>query len=148
LSEEEAPRIRLGENMKAKSERETQFSVLFELMTMKPFHSDVFKSSIRNLWFSTGDLIIRDIDDNLFMAVFNTRDDMERIFVQSPWTFDKKLVQIMRFHGDVQPSDVKFTHAAFWVRVINLPIKSMTREVGEKIGAAMGRLIEVDVPTT
>jgi hypothetical protein len=54
----------------------------------------------------------------------------------------------MRFQGDVQPSDVKFTHAAFWVRVINLPIKSMTREVGEKIGAAMGRLIEVDVPTT
>jgi hypothetical protein len=146
LSEEEAPRIRLGENMKAKSERETQFSVLFKLMTMKPFHSDVFKSSIRNLWFSTGDLIIRDIDDNLFMAVFNTRDDMERIFVQSPWTFDKKLVQIMRFQGDVQPSDVKFTHAAFWVRVFNLPIKSMTREVGEKIGAAMGRLIEVDVP--
>jgi hypothetical protein len=146
LSKEEAPRIRLGENMKAKSTRETQFSVLFKLMTMKPFHSDVFKSSIRNLWFSTGDLIIRDIDDNLFMAVFNTRDDMERIFVQSPWTFDKKLVQIMRFQGDVQPSDVKFTHAAFWVRVFNLPIKSMTREVGEKIGAAMGRLIEVDVP--
>ena len=71
---------------------------------------------------------------------------MERIFVQSLWTFDKKLLQIVRFEGDLQPAAVKFTHLAFWIRVFNLPVKSMIREVGEDIGRGIGRLVEVDVP--
>ena len=48
--------------------------------------------------------------------------------------------------GDLQPSAVKFTHTAFWIRVTNLPIKSMTREVGEDIGKEVGKLLDVDVP--
>ena len=58
----------------------------------------------------------------------------------------KKLVQIVRFEGDLQPTVVKFKHSAFWIRVFNLPIKSMIREVGEDIGRGIGRLVEVDVP--
>ena len=80
------------------------------------------------------------------MAVFSRRDDMERIFVRSPWTFDKMLILIVRFEGDLQPTGVRFSHAAFWIRVFNLPIKSMIREVGEDIGQEIGRLLEVDVP--
>uniref|UniRef100_A0A2N9G117 CCHC-type domain-containing protein n=1 Tax=Fagus sylvatica TaxID=28930 RepID=A0A2N9G117_FAGSY len=125
LSTNEAPRILLGQHTKAKSEQETQFSVLFKLLTLKPFNSDALKSSLRQLWYSSRELIIREIDDNLFMAIFHNRDDMERIFVQSPWTFDKKLIQIMRFHGDVQPSTIKFTHAAFWVQFENEEIGTL-----------------------
>ena len=71
---------------------------------------------------------------------------MERVFVQSPWTFDKKLILVVRFEGDLQPNAVQFTHSAFWIRVYNLPIKSMIREVGEDISRDIGRIIEVDVP--
>ena len=71
---------------------------------------------------------------------------MDRIFVQSPWTFDKKLIQIVCFDGDLQPGEVLFRFTAFWIRVLNLPIKSMVRAVGEDIGNAIERIIEVDVP--
>jgi hypothetical protein len=98
------------------------------------------------LWGSHGAVTIRDIEDNLFMAVFNTQDDLERIFVQSPWTFDKKLIQIIRFENDMQPSQAKFRYSAFWVRILNLAIKSMIREVGEDIGNVIGNSLEVDVP--
>ncbi len=53
---------------------------------------------------------------------------------------------MVRFDGDLQPNAVKFTHAAFWIRIVNLPIKSMTKEVGEDIGQAVGTLLDVDVP--
>ncbi len=93
-----------------------------------------------------GGIIVRDIEDNLFLAVFNRRDDMERVIVQSPWTFDKKLIQMIRFEADMQPTDVKFRYSAFWIRIYNLPILSMVKEVGEDIGNNIGRLVEVDVP--
>ncbi len=38
---------------------------------------------------------------------------------------------MVRFEGDLQPTAVTFTHAAFWIRIHNLPIKSMIQEVGE-----------------
>uniref|UniRef100_A0A2N9H5H6 CCHC-type domain-containing protein n=1 Tax=Fagus sylvatica TaxID=28930 RepID=A0A2N9H5H6_FAGSY len=146
LSDTERHYVNLRKDPIGRSSQEAQYSVLFKLLTYRPFNVEAFKGSIRALWTKLGGLTIRDIDDNLFLAVFKERDDMERIFVQSPWTFDKKLVQIVRFEGDLQPTAVKFKHSAFWIRVFNLPIKSMIREVGEDIGRGIGRLVEVDVP--
>ena len=119
---------------------------MFKLLTKRPFNGEALKGSVRAMWASSGGLLVKEIDDNLFMAVFNSKDDMEHIFVLGPWTFDKKLIQMVRFVGDLQPTAVKFTHSAFWIRIVNLPIKSMTREVGEDIGAVVGNLIDVDVP--
>ena len=146
LSDHEKHHIRLRRERVIRSKQEAQYSILFKLLTIRPFNGEAFKSSVHAMWASPGGVTVRDITDNLFMAVFTSKDDMERIFVMSPWTFDKKLIQIVCFIGDLQPTAVKFTHAAFWIRIMNLPIKSMTREVGEDIGQAVGTLIDVDVP--
>ena len=146
LSDHERTNIRLTKERVSKSKHEAKFSVLFKLLTKRPFNGEALKGSVRAMWASSGGLLVREVDDNLFLAVFNSKDDMERIFVLGPWTFDKKLIQMVRFVGDLQPTAVKFTHFAFWIRIVNLPIKSMTREVGEDIGAVVGNLIDVDVP--
>jgi hypothetical protein len=145
LSDHEKHHIRLRRERVIRSKQEAQFSILYKLLTIWPFNGEAFKSSVRAMWMSPGGVTVRDITDNLFIADFTSKDDMERIFVLSPWTFDKKLIQMVRFVGDLQPTAVKFTHAAFWIRIMNLLIKSMTREVGEDIGQAMGKLIDVDV---
>ena len=98
------------------------------------------------MWVSHGVLSVTTIDDNLFLAAFPFEAALRRVFSTSPWTFDKKLILMARFVGDLQPTAVKFTHAAFWIRIVNLPIKSMTREMGEDIGQRIGRLIAADVP--
>lgn len=71
---------------------------------------------------------------------------MEWVLVQSSWTFDKKLIQIVRFESDMQPTFVKFTHSVFWICVYNLPFLSMVADVEENIGNDIGRVLEVDVP--
>jgi hypothetical protein len=146
LSDHEKHHLRLRTEKVLESKQEAQHSILFKLLTNRLFNGEALKGTVRTLWAAPGGVTIRDIDDNLFMAVFSRREDMDRIFVQSPWTFDKKLIQIVRFDGDLQPAAVSFKFTAFWVRVLNLPIKSMVRDVGEDIGNAIGRTIEVDVP--
>lgn len=147
LSDTERNNLRLRTGKIQQSKNEAKYSLLFRLLTLRPFNGEAFKGTVRNLWASPGGgVTVRDIEDNLFLAVFNRRDDLERVIVQSPWTFDKKLIQTIRFEADMQPTAVKFTHSAFWIRVYNLPILSMVHEVGEDIGNNIGPLVEVDVP--
>ena len=145
LSNKEKLCINLRNDPIVKS-KEAQFSILFKMLTTRVFNVEAFKGTVHSLWMGRRGVTIRAIEDNLFMVVFQERDDLERIFVQSPWTFDKKLILMVHFEGDLQPIAVTFTHATFWIRVYNLPIKSMIREVGEDIGMELGNLLEVDVP--
>uniref|UniRef100_A0A2N9HR73 CCHC-type domain-containing protein n=1 Tax=Fagus sylvatica TaxID=28930 RepID=A0A2N9HR73_FAGSY len=146
LSDHEKQHIRVPKERVLKSHQEAKFSVLFKLLTTRTFNEDAFKNSVRAMWMSQGVLSITTIDDNLFLAAFPSDTALRRVLSRSPWTFDKKLILMARFIGDLQPTAVKFTHAAFWIRIVNLPIKSMTREMGEDIGQRVGRLIAVDVP--
>jgi hypothetical protein len=146
LSDHEKQNLRLRTGKIQQSKEEAKFSLLFRLLTNRSFNGEAFKGTVRNLWGTQGNPLIRDIEDNLFMAVFQNRDDMERVVIQGPWTFDKKLIQVKRMESDTQPTAVKFIYAAFWIRVYNLPILSMVRDVGEDIGNDIGRVVEVDVP--
>ena len=146
LSDKETNRVSLRWEPILKSQKEAQFSILFKILTNRVFNAEAFKGTVRSLWAGSGGVTIRDIEENLFMAVFRTSADIEKVFVQSPWTFDKKLILMVRFTGNLQPTEVRFSQSAFWIRVHNLPIKSMIREVGEDIGHGIGRLVEVDVP--
>jgi hypothetical protein len=146
LSEHEKQYIRVPKERVLKSHQEAKFSLLFKLLTTRTFNGEAFKNSIRTMWVSHGVLSVTTIDDNLFLAAFPSKAALRRVFSTSPWTFDKKLILMARFVGDLQPTAIKFTHAAFWIRIVNLPIKSMTREMGEDIGQRIGRLIAVDVP--
>jgi hypothetical protein len=99
LSDSEKNHLRLRQAKVAYSKQEAQFSILFKLLTSRPFNSEALKATVRNLWAVGGGVTIRDIEDNLFMAVFPSRDDLERVFIRSPWTFDKNGKTSFRLFG-------------------------------------------------
>jgi hypothetical protein len=113
LSDHEKHHIRLRKERVFKSHQEAKFSVLFKLLTTRPFNGEAFKKFTHAMWGSPGGLTVKEIDDNLFLAAFTSEVDLNCVFVLSPWTFDKKLIQMVHFVGDLQPMAVKFTHAAF-----------------------------------
>ncbi len=92
LFDEELCPFQIKKDAVAKSKQEAQFSLLFKLLSNRLYNMEAFKGMVRSLWQSTGGLLIRDISDNLFMVVFNSKDDLEHVCVRSPWTFDKKLI--------------------------------------------------------
>ena len=84
LSNKEKHRISLRRDPIVKSKKEAQFSILFKILSTKLFNADAFNGTVRSLWVGHGGVTIRDIEENLFMAVFREKDDMERVFVKSP----------------------------------------------------------------
>lgn len=53
-------------------------------------------------WRPTRDLKFRDMGDNLMLVEFDEKLDKERVKRNSPWTFDKHLVLLLDFEGELQ----------------------------------------------
>ena len=71
---------------------------------------------------------------------------MNDVLDKSTWLFDKRLVLLKRFDGDLSPGNVKFQRSPFWIRVFNIPIKSMNISVGNCIANEIGIPLLIDVP--
>ena len=80
------------------------------------------------------------------MAILVTKEHMNDILDKSLWSFDKRLVLLKWFNGDVSPDKVSFQCSSIWIRVFNIPIKSMNSTVGNYIANEIGIPILVDAP--
>jgi hypothetical protein len=58
--------------------------------------------------------------------------------------FEGNLFLVEDFYGRTSPLEFTFDKASFWVWMMNLPLACMSREVGFKLGASMGKVEEVD----
>lgn len=146
LSEEERGVLVVEAHDVAVSKQQAKFSILFKLQTNRDFNKDAFKSTCANLWHASHGVNIKEVGQNLFLAIFVSKEHLEVVFDKDPWSFDKKLILMKRFCRDVNLAKVTFTHSAFWILIFNIPIKSMSKEVGPKIANEVGELITVDAP--
>lgn len=62
-----------------------------------------------------------------------------------PWCFEKQLVLMQEFQGELVPKDIVMKWAPFWIQIFNLPLKSKTKETGWTIGSKLVEVLEVDV---
>jgi len=146
LSEEEKGVLSINSQDVAQSKEQAQFSLLFRLQTNKDFNKEAFKSTLQQLWKGPDRVIIKEVGNNLFLAVFVTEEHMNDVLDKSPWSFDKRLFLLKHFDGDLSPGNVKFQRSPFWIRVFNIPIKSMNLSVSNHIANEIGIPLLIDAP--
>ena len=144
-SKEEKGVLAVNSREVALSKQQTQFSILFKLQINKDFNKQAFKSTIQQLWRGSYGVTIKEVGNNLFLAIFANEEDMVEVLEKSPWSFDKRLL-LQRFNGDLNPSKVIFQRSSFWIRVFNVHIKSMNRTIGIFIANEIGTPPLVDAP--
>ena len=115
LSEEEKGVLSVHAQDVARSQEQAQFSLLFKLQTNEDFNKEAFKSTIQQLWRGSKRVPIKEVGNNLFLAIFDTEEHMNDILDRSPWSFDKRLVMVKRFTNDVSPENVTFLRSPFWI---------------------------------
>ena len=71
---------------------------------------------------------------------------MMEVLDRSPWSFDRKLILLKHFNGDLSSGNVSFQYSPFWIRVLNIPIKSMNKAIGNHTIKDIGVLLLVDAP--
>ena len=146
LSEEEKGVLAMSYQDVAGSKQHAQFSLLCRLQTKKNFNKEALKSTLQQLWQGLHGVTIKDAGVNLFLAIFVTEESMNDVWDRSPLSFDKRLILLKRFNGDLSPGNVTFQHSPFWIRVFNIPIKSMNGVIGTRIDKEIGIPLVVDAP--
>lgn len=81
--------------------------------------------------------------DNLFRLEFERSWDKTWVLARGPWAFEGSLFTVEDFDGLMPPTQMGLETAAFWVRMYNLPLVCMEREVGYKLGGTTGVVEEV-----
>ncbi|XP_050256858.1 uncharacterized protein LOC126702007 [Quercus robur] len=99
---------------------------------------------LKTVWKAENGFEVNDLGDNKVMFLFHTMEDMDRVLLLSPWSFDKYLVILHKMvHGEAV-KDAKFDKSPFWIQIHGLPTMCQTKEVGESIGATLGKVEKVD----
>jgi hypothetical protein len=122
-----------------------KFCLIGKLLVERVVTKEFYKAPLLRAWRPTGEVFIRVVGENMFVAEFEKEWDKSRIMEGRPWLFDGNLVSLAEFDGLTSPGDMDFDKAAFWVRMYNLPLACMGRGVGFKMGASVGVVEEVDI---
>uniref|UniRef100_A0A7N2MQL6 DUF4283 domain-containing protein n=1 Tax=Quercus lobata TaxID=97700 RepID=A0A7N2MQL6_QUELO len=92
------------------------------------------------LWKTNG------LEAELFLVEFGDVKDKKKVLDMSPRSFEKQLVIIQEFEGELTPKEMELKWSPFWIQIFNLPLMSWTKETGWAIGSSLGTAMEVDVP--
>ncbi|XP_059436900.1 uncharacterized protein LOC132169985 [Corylus avellana] len=121
-----------------------KFCVVGKLLTDCFVGKDIIKRTLIKGWRPTGSLSFKVLGENVFILEFENEWDKARVLEGRPWIFEGNLFSVEEFDGQSSPSKIIFEQAAFWVRMFNLPLACMGKEVGQQIGATMWTMEEVD----
>ena len=99
---------------------------------------------MRMVWRTEHDFEVNDLGKNKVMFLFQTKEDMEKVLLLSPWSFDKYLLILHKLVRGKVVRGVKFVWSSFWVQIHGLPTMCQTKEVGMSIGATLGEVEKVD----
>lgn len=118
--------------------------IVGKLLSERLVSKETIRSTLLSWWRPKGTLTFKILGGNLFLIEFEEARDKARVLEGRPWDFEGYLFLVEDFDGRISPSELTFDRASFWVRMTNLPLACMEREVDFKLGASVGRVEEVD----
>jgi hypothetical protein len=116
-----------------------------KLWADKVVNKEAFKSVLSGLWRTAEGVVFKEVQDNMWLFEFADEEDKARVMAGRPWSFDRHILVLNEFNGNIPPSQMDFSRSPFWIQAHEMPLVCMTKGVGTKIGRSIGELHEVDV---
>lgn len=114
------------------------------IIAEKSINREVFRSLMSTLWRVKDGIQFKEIQENLWVIEFAEMKDKKMVLAGRPWLFDRHLVALEELDGSTIPTQMKFTKAAFWIQVHDIPPVCMSKAVGYNIGASLGPVVAVE----
>ena len=118
---------------------------LMKVMSHKSISLDALRKNVRMLWKPNKGVQISEVKDELFLVEFSDGKDKKKVLDMCPWSYEKKLVLLQEFDGELSPKEIELKWAPFWIQIFNLPLKCRTKDIGWAIGSKLGEVLEVNV---
>ena len=99
---------------------------------------------LRSIWRTQHNFKVSDLGENKVMFLFQSMDDLDKVLLLSPWSFDKYLVILHKLVRGEAVKDIMFDRSLFWIQIHGLPTMCQMKEVGMSISATLGEVVKVD----
>uniref|UniRef100_A0A7N2L0X4 DUF4283 domain-containing protein n=1 Tax=Quercus lobata TaxID=97700 RepID=A0A7N2L0X4_QUELO len=133
LSECEGSNVRLSEK-----QAEIDWGLAAKFLTQRALNLDAITKAFSPLWRATKGFKLRKEDDHIVLFTFKDKNEMLRVLVGEPWSFDKHMVVLQEYDGTKEVRDMFFDQATFWVQVHDLLLRFRNRRVAGQLCEAMG----------
>ena len=120
--------------------RKGEFMIAAKFLTSRFLQMEAVARTFKQLWRTNRGFRIRNRGNNTILFVFESLDGVDKILKSQPWSFDKHLIVMQRYLGDVPVQEISFTKTPFWVQVHNIPVSFLTRKVAEKLCETVGEI--------
>lgn len=99
---------------------------------------------MRSAWRLNKGMVVREIENNVYMFQFFTLADKLKVLNEGLWTFDGALLLLKEVEDGIKPSEHVFDEVRLWVKVEDVPLNKRTKSMAVKIATSMGKFVEFD----
>ncbi|MBA0687142.1 hypothetical protein Goari_014700 [Gossypium aridum] len=99
---------------------------------------------LRSLWFTKYDVNFVALNEEVILVKFGCVEDRNRILNMMPWLFDNCLFAMLPFVKDKELETYEFNISPFRLRIYNIPLEYMDRQIAMDVGKAIGELVAID----
>ncbi|KAL2899915.1 hypothetical protein RDABS01_024997 [Bienertia sinuspersici] len=108
LTEEEEEIVDCEEDESEVMRNQLQYCLVGKLLLKNPYSVEVLKNTMKIAWRSNEGVVVRVIENGLFMFQFFTVADKMKVLDNGPWSFDGSPLLLKEVERDVQPSEIMF----------------------------------------
>ncbi|XP_075645352.1 uncharacterized protein At4g02000-like [Castanea sativa] len=124
---------------------ETTRVLVGKFYTKRRVSLDLVARVLKSLWRTEKNFKVCDMGENKILFQFEDEEDLDRVLLLNPWSFDKYLVILHKLDVGEVVNKVQFREASFWVQIHGLPTMSQTKDVGVCVGSILGKVEKVDM---
>ena len=120
--------------------RKGEFMIAAKFLTSRFLQMEAVARTFKQLWRTNKGFRIRNQGNNTVLFIFESLDEVDKILRSQLWSFDKHLIVMQRYSGEVPVQEIRFTKTPFWVQVHDISVSFLTRKVAEKLCETVGEI--------
>ena len=109
--EEDDEGIEIDSNSTKTAKEVGKNCALMKIMAHKSINLDTLRKNMRMVWKPNKGVQISEVEEDLFLVEFSDGKDKKKVLDMCPWNFEKQLVLIQEFDGELTPKDIEIKWA-------------------------------------
>ena len=130
---------REGGKLEVKKDRANkEFTLMAKFLTKRVLNTEAIVRTFSPLWRAKNGFKIRDAGKHWMLFVFDNAEEVNKILMSEPWSFDRHLVVLQRLESATSVNALKLDSVSLWVQVHHIPVSYLNRGVAEDLCEAVG----------